>query len=73
MPRIGVRCPEMRYYLVGQTIQCHKKSPSFKIAYDEAIIVEWLIDEMGHIALPIRDAISTTKNCEGTGSGRLLG
>jgi len=31
----------------------HIKSQSFKIAYDEAIIAEWSISEIGHIALLI--------------------
>jgi len=31
----------------------HIKSQSFKIAYDEAIVTEWSIGKMGHIALPI--------------------
>ena len=31
----------------------HIKSQSLKIAYDEAIVAEWSIGKMGHIALPI--------------------
>jgi len=31
----------------------HIKGQSVKIVYDEAIITEWSISEMGHIALPI--------------------
>jgi len=43
---------KMRHYLVGQTIH-NIKSQSFKITYDEAIITEWSIGEMGHVALLI--------------------
>jgi len=43
---------KMRHYL-GPNHLRHIKSQSFKIAYDEAIIAEWLIGEIGHIALPI--------------------
>ena len=49
---------------------CHIKSQSFKIAYDKAIIVEWSIGKIGHVSLPIWDAIPATKGCEVTGSGR---
>jgi len=73
MPRIGVRYPEDVALLGGSNYTCHIKSQSFKIAYDEVIIAEWSIGEMGHIALPIRDAIPSIKSCEGTGSSRLLG
>ena len=41
---------------------CHIRSQSFKIAYDEAIIAEWLIGKIGHIAFPIRDVISATND-----------
>ena len=43
MPRIGVRCLEDAALLGGANHTCHIKSQSFKIAYDEAIITEWLI------------------------------
>ena len=68
-----IRCPEDTTLLGGQNYTRYIKSQSLKIAYDEAIVTEWSIGEIGHIALPIRDAISVTKSCEGTGSGRLLG
>jgi len=59
---VGIHCPEDATLLGGLNHTRHIKSQSFKIAYDEAIITEWSIDKMGHIALPTRDAISTTKN-----------
>ena len=43
---------KIRHYFVDQTTR-YIKSQSFKIADDEAIIVEWSIGEMGHIALSI--------------------
>ena len=43
---------KMRHYL-GPNHLRHIKSQSFKIAYDKAIIAEWLIGKIGHIALPI--------------------
>ena len=51
----------------------HIKIQSFKIAYDEAIIIEWSIGDIGHITLPIGDAIPAAKSCQGTCSGRFLG
>ena len=73
MPRTGVRYLEDMTLLGGPNHTCHIKSQSFKIAYDKAIIAEWLIGKMGHIALPIRDAIPAAKSCKGTRNGRLLG
>jgi len=70
---IGIRRPENATLLGGPNYTRHIKSQSLKIVYDEAIITEWSIGKMGHIALPIWDAIPATKSCEGTGSGRLLG
>ena len=70
---VGVRRPENATLLGGSNYTCHIKNQSFKISYDKAIITEWSIGKMGHVALPIRDAIPTTKSCEGTCSGRLLG
>ena len=49
-----------------QTIHVIIKSQSFKIAYDEAIVTEWSIGKMRHVALPIWDAIPANKSCEGT-------
>jgi len=69
----GVRYSEDATLPGRPSLMHHIKSQSFKIAYNEAIVAEWSIGEMGHIALPIRDAIPATKSCEGTGSGRLLG
>ena len=73
MARIGVRCSKDVTQLGGPNYICHIKSQFFKNAYDEAIIAEWSIGEMGHIALPIQDAIPATKSYEGTANGRLLG
>ena len=70
---VGIRSPEDVTLLGGPNHIRHIKSQSFKNAYDEAIITEWLIGKMGHVALPIWDAILATKNCEGTGGGRFLG
>jgi len=50
---VGIRHPEDATLLDGPNHTCHIKSQFFKIAYDEAIITEWSIDKMGHIALPI--------------------
>ena len=69
---VGVRHLENATLLNRPNHTCHIKSQSFKIIYDEAIVIEWSIGEIGHIALPIRDAISVTKSYEGIGSGRLL-
>ena len=55
---IGIRHPEDATLLDGPNHTRHMKSQSFMIAYDEAIVIEWSIGEMSHIALPIRDAIS---------------
>jgi len=54
---IGVRCPEDATLLDKPNHIRHIKSQSFKIADDEAIIIEWSISEMGHIALSIWDAL----------------
>ena len=70
---IGIRRPEEATLLGGPNHTCHIKSQSFSIAYDEAIIAEWSIGKIDHIALPIRDVISATKSCEQTGSGRFFG
>ena len=70
---VGVRRPENTTLLGGSNYTCHIKSQSFKIAYDKAIITKWSIGKMGHIALPIWDAIPATKSCEGTGGDRFLG
>ena len=40
------------------------------ITYDEAIITEWSIEKMSHIALLILDTIPTVKRREGTSGGR---
>jgi len=50
---IGIRYPEDATLLGGPNNTHHIKSQSFKITYDEAIITEWLIGEIGHIVLPI--------------------
>ena len=50
---VGLRHLEDATLLGGSNHTRHIKSQSFKIAYDEAIIAEWLIGEIGHIALPI--------------------
>ena len=68
----GVRRPE-NVTLPGRSNHaCRIKSQSFKVAYDKVIVTEWLTGEMGHIALPIWDAIPTTKSCEGTGGADFL-
>ena len=43
---------EMRHYLMGQTIHVILKVNLLRL-HDEAIIADWSISEMGHIALPI--------------------
>ena len=63
---ISVCCPENVTLLGGPNYTCHIKSQSFKIAYDKAIITKWSIGKIGHIALPIWDAIPTAKSREGT-------
>ena len=63
---IGVRCPENATLLDGPNHTCRIKSQSFKVAYDKAIVAEWSTDKMDHTALPIWDAIPTTKSREGT-------
>ena len=50
---IGIYCPENVTLLGGPNHTRHVKSQSFKVAYDEAIITEWSIDKIDHIALPI--------------------
>jgi len=50
---IGIRHPEDVTLLGGPNRTLHIKSQSFKITYDEAIITEWSIGEIGHIALLI--------------------
>jgi len=50
---VGVRHPKDVTLTGGLNYIHHIKSQSFKIAYDEAIITEWSIGDMGHIALPI--------------------
>ena len=70
---VGIHRPEDATLLGGPNHTCHIKSQSFKIAYDEDIITEWSIGKMGHVALPIWDAIPAIKSCEGTGSDRFLG
>ena len=69
---VCIHHPEDATLLGGPNHTRHIKSQSVNIAYDEAIVTKWSIGEIGYIALPIRDAISATKSCEGTGSGRLL-
>jgi len=44
---IGIRCPKDATLLGGPNHKRHIKSQSFKIAYDEAIVTEWLISKMG--------------------------
>ena len=58
---IGVRRPEDATLLGGPNHLHHIKTQSFKIAYDEAIITEWSIGIMGHVAFPIWVAILATK------------
>jgi len=62
---VSVRRPKDETLPGGLNHLRHIKSQYFKIAYDEAIIAEWSIGEIGHIALLIWDAISATKSCEG--------
>ena len=50
---ICLRHSENATLLGGPNYTRHIKSLSFKIAYVEAIITEWSIDKMGHVALPI--------------------
>jgi len=50
---VGVRCPKDVTLLGGLNHIRHIKSQSFKIAYDEAIIVEWSVSKMGYIAISI--------------------
>jgi len=50
---IGIRHPEDATLLGGPNHTRHIKSQSFKIAYDKAIITEWLIGKIGHVALPM--------------------
>jgi len=69
---IGIHRPENATLLGGPNYTRHVKSQSFKIAYDEAIIIEWSIGKMGHVVLPICNKILAIKTCEETGSGRLL-
>jgi len=72
MSRIGVRYPENATLPGGLNHTCHFKSQFFKISYDEAIIAEWSIGEMGYLALPIWNAIPATKSCERIGSADFL-
>ena len=53
MPGIGIRHPGDVTLLGGPNHTRHIKSQSFKIAYNEAIITEWSIGKMDHVALPI--------------------
>jgi len=69
---VGVHRPKNATLLDGPNHTCRIKSQSFKVAYDKAIVTEWSTDKMGHTALPIWDAISTTKIREGTGGGRFF-
>ena len=48
---IGIHCPKDATLLGGANHTHHIKSQSLNIAYDEAIIIEWSIGQMGHIAL----------------------
>jgi len=50
---IGIHRPEDVTLLAGPNHTYHIKNQSFKIAYNEAIITEWSIGKMDHIALPI--------------------
>ena len=50
---VSIRRPEDATLPDGPNHTCHIKSHSFKISYDEAIIIEWLIGKMSHIALLI--------------------
>ena len=70
---VGVHRPENATLLCGPNYTCHIKSQSFKIAYDKAIITEWSIGEMGHLAFLILDEIHATNGCEGTSGGRFSG
>jgi len=53
MLSIGIHCPENATLLGEPNHTRHIKSQFFKIAYDEAIITEWSIGKMSHVALPI--------------------
>ena len=61
---ISIRHPEDAILLGRPNHTRHIKNQCFKIAYDKAIITEWSIGEMGHLAFPIRDEIHATKGCE---------
>ena len=37
----------------GPNHTCHIKSQLFKVAYDEAVIIEWSVGEMGHLVISI--------------------
>ena len=50
---VGICRPEDATILGGPNYTHHIKSQSFKIAYDETIIIEWSIGKMGHVGLPI--------------------
>jgi len=50
---IGIRYPEDAIILGGSNYTRYIKSQSFKIVYDKAIITEWSIGKMGHVALLI--------------------
>ena len=69
---VSVRRPENVTLPGGSNHTRHIKSQYFKVAYDKAIVIKWSIGEMRHIALPIWDAISTTKSRKGTGGGGFL-
>ena len=66
---IGVHRAENTTLPGGSNHTRHIKSQSLKVAYDKAIVIKWSTGKMGHIALPVWDAISTAKSHEGTGGG----
>jgi len=53
MLSVSIHRPEDATLLGGPNYTRHIKSQSFRITDDEAIIAEWLIGEISHIALPI--------------------
>ena len=48
------------------------KSQFFKTVYEETLITKWSFNEVGYIALVIRDVIPVTESHEGTSSGKFL-
>ena len=50
---VGIRRLENAALLGGPNHTCHIKSQPFKVAYDEAVIIEWSVGEMGHLVISI--------------------